>query len=88
MGELTTQASDLAVLLELAQEAGDDGSLDAEIAEGVARLRRELDEFELKVMLSGPHDAKAGDRLHPSRRRRHRVAGLGADADAHVPALV
>src|SRR5678815_5366923 len=58
IGELATQASDLAVLLELAQESGDDGSLDAEIAEGVTRLRRELGEFELKIMLSGPHDAK------------------------------
>jgi peptide chain release factor 2 len=58
LGELGTQASDLGVLLELAQEAGDDGSLDAEITEGVARLRRELDEFELKIMLSGSHDAK------------------------------
>jgi peptide chain release factor 2 len=58
VGELTTQASDLGVLLELAQEAGDDGSLDAEIGEGIARLRRELDEFELKVMLSGSHDAR------------------------------
>ena len=58
IGELATQASDLAVLLELAQESGDDGSLDAEIAEGATRLRRELGEFELKIMLSGPHDAK------------------------------
>jgi peptide chain release factor 2 len=58
VGELATQSSDLAVLLELAQETGDDGSLDAEIAEGVTRLRRELEEFELKIMLSGAHDAK------------------------------
>ena len=58
LGELGTQASDLGVLLELAQEAGDAGSLDAEITEGVTRLRRELDEFELKIMLSGSHDAK------------------------------
>jgi peptide chain release factor 2 len=58
VGELATQASDLGVLLELAQESGDDGSLDAEIAEGVTRLRRELEEFELKIMLSGAHDAK------------------------------
>ncbi len=65
VGELHRQASDLGVLLELAQEA-DDGSLDAEIAEGVARLQRELDEFELKVMLSGPHDAKAAIlSIHP-----------------------
>jgi len=55
--ELTAHAEELSVMLELAAEA-DDGSLDSEIAEGVAQLRRELDEFELKVMLSGPHDGK------------------------------
>jgi peptide chain release factor 2 len=58
VAELARQASDLGVLLELAQESGDDGSLDAEITEGAAKLRGELDEFELKVMLSGSHDAK------------------------------
>src|SRR5437773_5522273 len=63
--ELGGQASDLAVLLELAGEAGDD-SVDAEIREGIARLQRELDEFEPKVMLSGPHDAKAAiPSIHP-----------------------
>src|SRR5438876_6516613 len=63
--ELGGQASDLAVLLELAAEAGDD-SVDAEIREGIAKLQRELDEFELKVMLSGPHDAKAAIlSIHP-----------------------
>src|SRR5207249_1626366 len=41
-------------------------SVDAEIREGIARLQRELDEFELKVMLSGPHDAKAAIlSIHP-----------------------
>jgi peptide chain release factor 2 len=63
--ELTTRAEDLTVLLELVSEA-DDGSLDAEIAEGVSSLRRDLDELELKVMLSGPHDAKAAIvSIHP-----------------------
>ena len=56
--ELGKQAEDLGVLLELADEAGD-GSLDVEIADGLGKLRRELDEFELKLMLSGPHDGKA-----------------------------
>ena len=56
--ELGKQAEDLGVLLELADEVGDD-SLDAEIADGVRRLRQELDEFELKLTLSGPHDGKA-----------------------------
>jgi len=57
LSELGAQTQDLDVLLELAVEAGD-GSLDIEITEGVASLRRELDQFELKVMLSGSHDAK------------------------------
>jgi peptide chain release factor 2 len=64
--ELLTQASDLSVFLELAAEAGDDGSLDAEIAAGVARLKTELEEFELKIMLSAPHDSKAAIlSIHP-----------------------
>jgi peptide chain release factor 2 len=63
--ELGRAAEDVDVMLELAGEAGD-GSLDAEIAEALGRLRRELDEFELKVMLSGPHDAKAAIvSIHP-----------------------
>jgi peptide chain release factor 2 len=56
--EFGKQAEDLGVLLELADEVGD-GSLDAEIADGARRLRQELDEFELKLTLSGPHDNKA-----------------------------
>jgi peptide chain release factor 2 len=63
--ELSTHAEDLGVMLELAAEA-DDGSLDAEITQGIASLGRELDEFELKVMLSGPHDGKpAVVSIHP-----------------------
>jgi peptide chain release factor 2 len=63
--ELTRSAEDVEVLLELAAEA-DDGSLDAEIAEGIARLRGELDEFELKIVLSGPHDGRTAVlSIHP-----------------------
>jgi peptide chain release factor 2 len=63
--ELSTHAEELGVMLELAGEA-DDGSLDAEITQGIAALGRELDEFELKVMLSGPHDGKpAVLSIHP-----------------------
>jgi len=66
VGQLAAQASDLGVLLELAQEAGDDGALDVEIGEGIHRLRGELDEFELKVMLSGSHDPRpAIVSIHP-----------------------
>jgi len=63
--ELGTQAEELAVMLELGAEV-DDGSLDAEIGGGVDKLRRDLDEFELKVTLSGPHDTKpAVLSIHP-----------------------
>jgi peptide chain release factor 2 len=63
--ELAGKAEDLAVMLELAEEATD-GSLDAEIADSIAGLRKDLDEFELKIMLSGPHDTKAAIvSIHP-----------------------
>src|SRR3989454_12231608 len=63
--ELGGQASDLAVLLELAGEAGDD-SVDAGIREGIARLEREPDEVELKGMPAGPHDPQAARLpIHP-----------------------
>jgi peptide chain release factor 2 len=55
--ELLTQAEELGVLLELAAETGDE-SVTPEIEEGVGRVRRALDDFELKVMLGGPHDPK------------------------------
>ncbi len=65
LGDLGGQADDLGVLLELAAEAGD-GSLDTEIEASLTRLRRELEEFELKVMLSGSHDGKAAVvTIHP-----------------------
>jgi peptide chain release factor 2 len=63
--ELATRVEELGVLFELASEAGD-GSLDGEITDGVAALRKELDDFELKVMLSGPHDNKTAIvSIHP-----------------------
>ena len=63
--ELATRAEELRVTLELATEV-DDGSLDAEMTESATALRRELDEFELKVMLAGPHDSKpAVLSIHP-----------------------
>jgi len=63
--ELGGKGDDLTVLLELAEEAGD-GTLDAEIAGGIGALTKDLDEFELKIMLSGPHDSKAAIvSIHP-----------------------
>ncbi len=63
--ELASQAEDLGVMLELAAE-GEDAGLEKEIAEGISRLQSALDEFELKLMLAGPHDAKAAIlSIHP-----------------------
>src|SRR5436309_2229942 len=63
--ELAGQAEDLGVMLELAAEHEDHG-LDKDIVDGVARLRAAVDEFELKLMLSGPHDGKAAIlSIHP-----------------------
>ena len=63
--ELSTKAEELGVFLELAAETGD-SSLDAEIADGIASLRKDLEEFELKIMLSGAHDTKAAIvSIHP-----------------------
>jgi peptide chain release factor 2 len=55
--DLSTQVDDLAVLVELALETADE-SVAPEIEEGAIRVRRALDEFELNVVLGGPHDAK------------------------------
>jgi peptide chain release factor 2 len=63
--ELSKKAGDLGAALELADEAAD-GSFDAELTEGIVSLRKDLDEYELKIMLSGPHDTKAAIvSIHP-----------------------
>jgi peptide chain release factor 2 len=55
--ELGRQVEDLRVLWEMATEAGDE-SIGGEIADQAAALRRDLEAFEIKVVLSGLHDAK------------------------------
>jgi peptide chain release factor 2 len=63
--DLHGAVEELEVMLELATEAGD-GTLDADITQGLARVAGELDQFELKVMMSGPHDTKpAIVSIHP-----------------------
>ena len=65
VAELSRQAADLGVLMEWAAES-DDAGLDDEIGGGVTRLRQQLEEFELKLLLSGPHDGKpAVLSIHP-----------------------
>jgi peptide chain release factor 2 len=63
--ELTAQAEDLRLLWEMASEAGDE-RLGPEIAAGLGQLRQELEAYELKTLMSGPHDAKdAIVSIHP-----------------------
>ena len=69
------------------QRAGREDGADGDIAGLVTPLQRELAKLQEDALFSGEYDA--GDALrHDSRRRgRHRRAGLGRDARAHVPAL-
>ncbi|MCI0548139.1 MAG: peptide chain release factor 2 [Candidatus Rokubacteria bacterium] len=55
--ELVTQVEELRLLWEMATEAADE-TLAPEIATALALHRRELEAFELKIVLSGPHDRK------------------------------
>jgi peptide chain release factor 2 len=56
-GELRTQAEEARLLWEMASEAGDE-SVAAEISSTLARLQGDLEAFEIKVILAGPHDNK------------------------------
>ena len=55
--DLAGQAEDLRVLWELATEAGDEAEA-AGIAEALTALKKELEAFSVKVVLSGPQDRK------------------------------
>ncbi len=57
-GELQHQLAEVRLLWEMASEEGDE-SLEAEIQEGLQRVREQFREFELAVVLSGEHDRKA-----------------------------
>ncbi|CAG5088563.1 Peptide chain release factor 2 [Thermobacillus xylanilyticus] len=62
---LTGDHADLETLLELAEEEGDE-SLEAELAEGVAKLVRDIGDFELQLLLNQPYDRlNAILELHP-----------------------
>jgi len=56
-GELARELGDIRTLWEMALEEGDE-SLESEIQSSLQRLRRELRDFELTVVLSGDHDRK------------------------------
>src|SRR4051812_5613954 len=53
--DLGRQADDMQVMMEMGEETGDD-SFDAELREATAKAQADFDAFELRSMLSGPHD--------------------------------
>jgi hypothetical protein len=73
-------------LLELAEMEDDEETALAVVAD-VDRFEKGVEKLEFQRMFSGKMDRRQRLRRHPGRRRRHRSAGLGRDAAAHVPAL-
>jgi peptide chain release factor 2 len=57
MDELDRRLSDVQTLYELARDEDDD-SFEAEVAESVTRLVRDLDKLELRALFSGEHDER------------------------------
>lgn len=56
--ELDSRIDDLAVLVELAAEEGDESSAD-EVRSELAEIESKLDALELRTLLDGPHDAES-----------------------------
>ncbi len=56
MAEMIDAVNDLSALIEMAEE---DSSVEAEVANEIGNLEKQLDELELKSLLNGPHDATA-----------------------------
>ena len=52
--DLESAVGDVGALAELSEE---DAGLDGELADELAKAEKQLEEFELRAMLSGPHDA-------------------------------
>ena len=55
--EMSTQGGEVRLFWEMATEAGDE-SLAPEISQDIARVSRDLEAFELRIVLSGPQDKK------------------------------
>lgn len=63
--ELAQKVEDLRLLWELAREESDE-SVAPEIEQGIREVRQAVDAFQLKVILSGPHDGKTAIlSIHP-----------------------
>ena len=72
---------------ELAEMADEDAEIAAELDSQLDSIESRLAELEEARLFSGEYDARRRGRHRALRRRRHRLAGLGRDAAADVPAL-
>jgi peptide chain release factor 2 len=57
VNELISRIDDFSVLIEIAQEDGDDSSMD-EVSSEMEAIQKELDRIELLTLLNGPHDSE------------------------------
>lgn len=55
---LLAQKEEIGALLELLEEAPDDGDLQAELESSLPRLQKQLDAFETELLLQGPYDER------------------------------
>jgi peptide chain release factor 2 len=66
MEELDETFEEQKLMLELLQEEGEDPSMEKELESGIRSLQKEIDNFELTVMLSEPYDRNSAIlQLHP-----------------------
>lgn len=66
MAQLEEMYEEKQLMLELLLEEGEDLSLQNELGTGIRSLKKEIDDFELTVMLSGPYDRNSAIlELHP-----------------------
>ncbi|MBH8600302.1 peptide chain release factor 2 [Thermoactinomyces sp. CICC 23799] len=66
MEELDEAFEEQQLMLELLQEEGGDPSMEKELESGIRSLQKEIDNFELTVMLSEPYDRNSAIlQLHP-----------------------
>ena len=82
--ELVRRGDDISAYFDLGREGE---NVEADLRREIDGLRNLVDRLETESLLSGENDARnAIVTIHPG-RRRHRVAGLGRHAAAHVSAL-
>ena len=83
-GDLARRSDDIATYFDL---AGEGENVAADLQRDIDALRELVDRVETETLLSGETDGlNAIMTIHPG-GGRHRIAGLGGDAAAHVSPL-